>query len=377
MSAPRIAFGITTGVGAASYFRGLFSHLRSDGFMVTFLAQDEAGAREFAVGEGADFIPIVAERNPHLFKDVYTLAQLYRELKRGKFDIAVWGTPKVGLLGCIASRASRTRSVYVIHGLRYQGAEGVSRRVLQSLEKITIALANEVVAVGAEIAECVVSDRVAKTPPRLIWNGSANGVEAPDAVDREGAKQLLGVADAAFVVGFVGRVTGDKGILELLTAWRGFSRDKPDALLVVAGAREPDSYRGELASEIGSAQQVHWLGHYENPTDVYSAIDVLVLPSKREGLPAVVMEASAHGKPVITSNRPGVGEAVIDSVTGFVVDCGVSESLVARLNQLYGDGKLTERLGDNGRKHILRRYDRRVLHAKWSEFLKSAVEHSS
>lgn len=370
---PKVIFGITTGFGASSYFRGLFSRLRDDGFEVALLAQDEAGAREFAVGEGAEFLPICARREPSPVNDLQTLAQIYRILRGSKFDVAVWGTPKVGLLGCIASRATNIRSVYVIHGLRYQGAQGISRRVLQLLEKLTVTLADDVITVGAQIADCLVADRIVSSPPRMIWNGSANGVVAPGTVDEKGARQTLGINDDQFVVGFVGRVTGDKGIRELLEAWSLFASSKPNVELLVAGAREPDSFKGELASHIESAPKVVWLGHIDRPQLVYGAMDVLVLPSRREGLPAVVMEASAHGKPVIASDRPGVGEAVVDGVTGYVVDCRTTELLVDRLNCLYYDSALAKQLGANGKRHIVEKYDRAILHQKWSQYLKSVA----
>lgn len=374
MSAPRVIFGITTGVGASSYFRGLFSYLREDGFDVTFLAQDEAGAREFAEGEGATFRAITAEREPSPATDLRTFVDLCRALRSRSYSVAVWGTPKVGLLGCLASRVTGTRSVYVVHGLRYQGAVGIGRKLLGLAEKLTIFLADEVIAVGSEIAECLVADKITRNRPTLLAAGSANGVLAPERVDREGSRNQLIVPLNNFVVGFVGRLTHDKGVLELLEAWKVFAQDKEDVILLVAGAREPDSFEGDLGRAVKTVEKVKWLGHVENPSTVYSAMDVLVLPSKREGLPAVVMEASAHAKPVIASNRPGVGEAVEDGVTGFVVSCETPHAMVEKLELLYSSDQLGKELGANGRRHIIEKYGRSKVHAAWSSFLKVASE---
>ena len=172
------------------------------------------------------------------------------------------------------------------------------------------------------------------------------------------------------MAGFVGRVTADKGIQELLDSWARFIADKPNSVLVVAGLREPDSLAPPLSRIIAEARNVMWLGHIDNPSVLYSAIDVLVLPSRREGLPAVVLEASAHAVPVIASNRPGVGEAVRDGVTGFVVDCEHPEPLTRALNTLYADQALARKLGEAGRAHVADMYARTEVHQEWGRYLR-------
>ena len=370
---PRVLFGITTGVGAASYFRGLFQSLKGAEFEVVFVAQDEAGAGDFARSEGAQFEPIVAARRPHPLTDLGTLHQLGKILLRVKPDVAVWGTPKVGLLGCIASRLTGTTSVYVVHGLRYQGSTGLARRALMAFEYLTMRMANHVVSVGYEIGECLVEDGLLKNVPRVVNHGSANGIEPPRPVASGVARAELGLPQDSFLVGFVGRVTRDKGLMPLLRAWSRIENSKDELVLVVAGRREPDSFDPEFAELINSAKNVAWLGHVDDLVQVYSAIDCLVLPSFREGLPAVVLEAGAYGLPAVVSSCPGVSEAIVPGKTGLVVDVTRPEEISDRLLWLASNRMDAVLMGDNARDHVLRHYSRSDVHRWWSSFLFEVV----
>src|SRR5699024_4138566 len=101
---PKILFGVTTGIVVRSFFDGLLASLREENWQVSLLTTTEAQARDFAREEGVDFYAIKTVRNPSPVADLKTLASLMTALRSIRPDIAVWGTPKIGLLGVIASR---------------------------------------------------------------------------------------------------------------------------------------------------------------------------------------------------------------------------------------------------------------------------------
>lgn len=368
---PSIVFGVTTGIVVKSFFTGQLAMLRENGWDVTVLATAENGAREAAVGEGAEFVQIAAVRDTSPLRDLRTLIGLVRELHRRKPDLAVWGTPKIGLLGTIASRLTGGRSVYVLHGLRLETTRGHRRLLLSLTERIAARLADDVVAVGHDLRDQAVQlGLVAEDKVHVLGHGSANGVVV--APSEPGARRRLGLPEDVVVVGFVGRVTRDKGVIELLRVWPDVHR-RTGAHLAVAGMQEPDAMTEPITSLLGAAPALHYLGHRDDLADVYEALDVLVLPSHREGLPTVVLEASAHGVPCVVSDATGASEPVDDGASGLVVPVGDELALGEAIVQLCEDPETRARMGEAARSSVTRRYGRDVVHERWLRYYEASL----
>src|SRR5581483_5756464 len=177
-----------------------------------------------------------------------------------------------------------------------------------------------VVCVSPSLRARVIELRLAD-PARVtvIGLGSSNGVDAtrfePTPERERAARELrasLDIPADAPVVGFVGRLTRDKGVAELMSAWHDVAGACPTAWLLVIGDEEgadpiPDSAREALATAPHVAQ-VPWL---TDTAAAYLAMDVLVLPTYREGFPNVVLEAAAAGRPAVTTTATGAIDAVV------------------------------------------------------------------
>ena len=361
-----IVFGVTTGIVVKSFFTGQFDMLRDHGWDVTVITTAENDARGVTIAEGAEFVELSAVRDTSLLRDLRTLVALVRELRRRRPDLAVWGTPKVGLLGTIASRLTGGRSIYVLHGLRLETTSGSRRLLLSITERIAARLADDVVAVGQDLrrqAEELGLVRLGTV--HVLGHGSANGVASgPPA---PGARGRLGLPTDTLIMGFVGRVTRDKGIVELLRAWPEVHR-RTGAHLAIAGMQEPDASTEPMASLLKRSPALHYLGHINDLSDVYDALDVLVLPSHREGLPTVVLEASAHGVPCIVSDATGACEPVDDGITGIVVPVRDIQAIQEAMLRLCQDGEERERMGHAAQVSVMSRYGRHVVHEHWLRF---------
>lgn len=365
---PRVLFGVTTGIVARSFFEGMFRYLRTAGWQVVLVSPGDHGAVEFARTEGARHRVVPAQRNPSPIQDARTVVRLMRTLLTERPHVAVWGTPKIGLLGTLAGRLSRTPSVYVIHGLRYESATGVRRQVLRFMEKMACMLAREVITVGNDVL-AVAETAGILTPgkARVLGHGSANGYVA--STPRHGARARLGIGETDFVVGFVGRVTADKGVSELLEAWDQFRPSAPKSTLVIAGLTEADADREPLRSALASSAGTVFLGHVDDLSYVYSTLDVLVLPTYREGLPTVVLEAASYGVPSIVTDATGASEPVVDGKTGRVVPVGDVNSLAEALAEMRHDAAWRRQLGKAAQTHVSQRFDRTLVHRNWCEYL--------
>jgi glycosyltransferase involved in cell wall biosynthesis len=154
-----------------------------------------------------------------------------------------------------------------------------------------------------------------------------NGVRIPRAVGRE--------AEPAEVL-YAGRLSPEKGIRDLVEAAVGLN-------LVVAGD-------GPLRELVPDALG---LVPHDELERLYARAAIVVLPSYREGLPLAVIEAMAHGRPVVATAVGGIPDLVVDGETGLLVPPGDPKALRAALDRLLGDAELRRRMGQAGRKRII------------------------
>jgi len=316
-------------------------------------------------------------------RDTVALLRLVRLLLRLRPDIVDAHTPKGGLLGMIAaSLAAVPVRIYHVHGLRFTTARGLSRCVLRLTERVTCALATRVLCVSRSVADLALSDGVA--PPdrtAVLLGGSINGVDAtgrfsaPSLEEVAAARAALGLPASARVVGFVGRLVREKGLVELWRAWRTLRDELPDLRLVVVGPIEPqDPIPREVLASLSSDPRVLMAGLQWDTPRYFRAFDVLALPTYREGFPVVPLEAAAMRLPVVATRVPGCVDAVVDGVTGTLVPARDAASLTAALRAYLVDPELRRRHGDAARARVVRDFDQeRIWSALHLEYLEQAA----
>jgi glycosyltransferase involved in cell wall biosynthesis len=199
----------------------------------------------------------------------------------------------------------------------------------------------------------------------LLGGGSSNGVD----VDRfspgpSEVRDRLGIPPEAPVLGFVGRLTRDKGLPELIEAFDAILQAEPEAHLLLVGwfdAAE-DALSGDLRARIESHPGIHCTGFVDDTAPYYRAMDAMVLPSLREGFPNVVLEAAATGIPVITTVCTGSRDSVVPEVTGLLIPPGYPEAISEAVLALLRNPARRRRMGKAARVWVLENYaDRHVL----------------
>jgi glycosyltransferase involved in cell wall biosynthesis len=192
-------------------------------------------------------------------------------------------------------------------------------------------------------------------------NGSIGGIDArerfrpqPGGEDRRAIRGELGIDHAAPVIGFVGRIVADKGIEILASAWQRLARDFPTARLLLVGTEEArDDRLAPVLARLREDPRVHFTGWRSDTERWYRAMDLLLLPSFREGLGMVLLEAGAVGLPVVASAIPGCVDAVVDGVTGRLVAPGRADALAAAAAEYLRDEKLSAEHGAAARARVL------------------------
>lgn len=356
-----------TTIPATLYFlRGQPAYLRERGHHVTAVASPDVMLDRFGTEESVQTHAVPMTRAISPFRDLLSLSRLIRLFGRIHPDVVHAHTPKAGLLAMIAAAMTRVPlRVYHVHGLPLSTATGVKRALLSITERVACRLAHRVLCVSASVREQLVreglcpADRV--TVPRA---GSIGGVDSTDRFQparwRDEGRDLrnrLGIPASAPVLGFIGRVVREKGVDELAAAWALVEERVPGAHLIVVGPLEPhDPPSPEALHRLQADPRVHMVGTDWETPPYYAAMDVLTLPSYREGYPVVVLEASAMSVPVVATAVQGCVDAVVDGVSGTLVPPRDVEALAQAIERYMNNADLRSLHGEQARARVVADY---------------------
>jgi glycosyltransferase involved in cell wall biosynthesis len=341
--------------------------LRDAGFQVSLISSPGELLTTTAEREGVRFFAVPMRRAIAPIADVVSLLRLWRLLHRLKPEMVEFSTPKAGLLGTVAATMCGVQCrVYMLRGLKLETARGWKRVILLAAERLTSACASVVLCNSESLrAEAFALGIAPAEKLQLLGDGSSNGVDmvrfSPGPSEM---RERLGLSNDAHVVGFVGRLVRDKGVPELIEAFDSILRADPEAYLLLVGWFDlaEDALDCKLRSRIENHPRIHLTGFVDRTAPYYRAMDVMVLPTWREGFPNVVLEAAATGIPVITTESTGSRDSVVPEVTGLLIPPGYPDAICEAVLRLLRDPELRRRMGLAARAWVEAHYvNRRVL----------------
>jgi lipopolysaccharide/colanic/teichoic acid biosynthesis glycosyltransferase len=373
MSAKHILF-LRTSSMSFIFLRGHILQLRAAGYEVTCVSAPGAW-QHIAHEEGAHVIEVPLERQPNVLSDIGNLWRLWKIFRAIQPDLIHIGTPKAGLLGNIAAKLSGAPArIYCLMGLRFETLTGWKRRIVIGLEKTACALADSVVCVSRSLREQALTSGVGSIGKLVVLGeGSSNGVDLERfstasalSIEAQALRKQFQIGDHEFVIGFVGRLVRDKGVPELVEAFERVRRERPARLISVGAFEDGDPLSEELIRTILKNEAIRLIPFVENPAPIYHMMDVLVLPTHREGFPNVVLEAQACGKPVITTDATGAIDSIIDGTTGLMIPVGDPARLTNALLKIAADPDRAAAMGKAGRERVQKQFDQKVV---WDNLL--------
>lgn len=335
--------------------------LRRAGFRVLLVSSPGELLDATATRERVEPIAISMRREIAPLADLVSLVRLWLLIVRLRPDIVEFSTPKAGLLGTVAAMLCGVpHRVYMLRGLKCETGTGFKRRLLLAAEYLAATCAHEVLCNSESLRSHALTLGVArKRKLRLLGEGSSNGVDierfSPGPTD---VRERLAIPPEAKVIGFVGRLTRDKGLPELLEAFETIVRVVPSAHLLLVGwfdAAE-DALESDQRTHILRHPQIDCTGFVADTAPYYRAMDVLVLPTWREGFPNAVLEAAASGIPVVTTECTGSRDSVVPEVTGFLIPPGYPEAISEAVLKIIRVPTRKERMGRAARAWILEHY---------------------
>ncbi|WP_025739898.1 glycosyltransferase family 4 protein [Aquimarina pacifica] len=327
--------------------------------------------------EGVEVIPVEMTRKITPLQDLKAVYQLYKIFKKHKPDIVHSHTPKAGTLSMLAAKlAGIPHRLHTIAGLPLLEATGNKRKLLDVVEKITYSCATMIYPNSFGLEQIIIDNGYTKRNKlRVIANGSSNGIDTshfdPSLYSEEDNLSLrneLKIDPEDKVVVYVGRLVKDKGINELIAAFKKISQENSKVKLLLVGIRENhlDPLLPETEKEIDTNKSIVFAGWQNDVRPYFSISDILAFPSYREGFPNVVMQAAAMGLASIVTDINGCNEIITDGLNGKIIPVKNSEILYSSINELIDNKELRDTLASNARDSITSRYERKLV---WNAIL--------
>lgn len=301
-------------------------------------------------------------RGMHPLADLRAAFDLWVILRRERLDVLHTHNPKPGLYGRVLGRLAGVPVVAnTVHGLYATEDDRTSKRLLvYGLEAVAARFSDVELIQSREDFELLTRSRISpQHKTRLLGNGVDVARFRPEATGPDLRRQVregLGIAESDVVVGMVGRLVAEKGWMELFAAAAELGSGYT---YLAIGPEDPEKADAlpQAALEAAEENGVLLLGMRTDMVDLYSAMDIFVLPSYREGFPRAAMEAAASGLPVIATDIRGCREVVDDGVNGSLVPVGDADALAAAIEALGENPEQRTSMGAAGRQKAEAEFD--------------------
>jgi lipopolysaccharide/colanic/teichoic acid biosynthesis glycosyltransferase/glycosyltransferase involved in cell wall biosynthesis len=369
---PRVVFMTTSPKALRSFFQTQIRFLSSAGFGIQVISSPGDELEDCRWNLGLPMHAIRMHRRISPLADLAALVRLVLKLRQLRPAMVHTHTPKAGLLGMLAARlAGVPIRIYTINGLRFSTTSGLRRKILMAADKLGCALATDVFCVSRSLSQQAVALGVCSTSKvRTLGSGGSHGVDTGvfdpglfSSEDRRDTRARFSLPQDAVVLSYIGRLVRDKGIIELSAAWKVLREEFPTLRLLLCGPpEEEDPLPPETLRELQRDSRVCMTGVIRsNMAAIHAVTDICVLPSYREGLPNIALEAQAMRVPVVATRIPGTIDAVRGGVTGLLVAPRDPVDLARALRRLIQDGELRTQMGAAGREFVSQHFEERRL----------------
>ena len=358
----KICYVTTISMSIEAFFIPQLRYLAENGFDVTAVCSPDNGLQE-RLGKTVRYVPIPIPRGVSVFVTVKAIASLTKFFKMEQFDLIQYSTPNAAFCASIAAKCAgcKVRNYHMM-GFRYMGAAGLGRTILKNLDRMACNTSTHIECVSRSNLEWGIKEKLFPSGKAVVvWNGSSGGVDLKrfDCAKRDQwrkeIREELGFSADDFVFGFVGRICRDKGINELLEAF--FDLKGGAKLLAVGVVEDRGHLDAALFEKAKDSSDVLFHTFVEDIERYYAAMDVLVLPSYREGFGMAVAEAAAVGTPAIVSDIPGPRDVIEEGKTAVAIPSSDAKALLEAMIWYEKNKDKAKKMGMTGVEFIKSKFD--------------------
>lgn len=348
------------------FLRGQINYLGDQGYHTLVICSPGKEVDEFKRREKTHVKIIKMKRDISLFSDFISLINLIVFFMKYRPHIVNAGTPKAGLLVTLAAWLTRVPiRVYTIHGLRLETTQGLKRKILMFTEKIACYCSTKIIAVSPSLRNRVIQLGISTEDKIcILGSGSGNGINFSD-IDTNFEIKEERISEEDIVLGYVGRITKDKGVEDLLECFLNLTNNyKNIKLLILGDFEKEDAISNKSRTIIETHPNIIYKGFQNNPYPYYKLMDIFVFPTYREGFGNVSIEAAFMGLPVITTNATGAIDTVIDGKTGLIYEVGNVKQLEEKIEFLIRNPEIRKKMGIEGKKRVIKEFSSERI---WNE----------
>ena len=278
---------------------------------------ESAGIYTFSISAlGRD---ISASKEASSFKEIFSV------IRNKKPDILHLHSPKAAGLGALAGRLLRVKKiVYTVHGWAFNEDRPLYQKILIALFSwFTMILSHTTIVLSTREYNQACSFPFVTHKLKLV----PLGIKPPIFISVEGARdalaRLVGISIQDFnkkiVIGTIAELHPNKGLSYLFNAMTAVVKEYPSALCVVIGDGQDKAHLHQIIKEHKLEQNVFLLGYLDQASEYLKAFNVFVLPSLKEGLPYVILEAGCASLPVVSTTVGGIPELIEDMKSGILI----------------------------------------------------------
>lgn len=365
------------------FCKGMLKEL-SEKYEVIGISSPGKDLDEVAEREGVRVIAVPMDRHISIWNDCKSLWKMWRVFHKEKPTMVHSMTPKAGMICMVAAWLTKVPvRVHTFTGLVWPTSTGLKRKILKMTDRLTCACATHIIPEGEGVKNDLISGKITKRPLKVLGYGNVKGVDM-DYFSRtdEVMKAAEKVKDSRkFTYLFIGRIVRDKGVNELVEAFKKIYSQFPSSRLIMVGPDEEnlDPVSQETRSAISSYSDIITVGRKTGIEllGYYAAADCFVMPSYREGFPNTVLEAGAMGLPSVVTDINGSREIITEGVNGMIVPPQDADALYHAMLIMIQSNADRNLMASNARKMIAERFEqsfvRKCLYDYYDEILKDYV----
>jgi len=365
---------------AVPYFFGSqFKYLKSLGYDIHLICSPSEHLDKYASEQDIKYKEIPVTRSITPFIDLKSLIRICKYINDNKIQTIVGHTAKGSLLAVIAGRIMRVPQIIIFrHGIPYDRYKGIKKKLAICRTKMVSFLAHKIVCVSPSLAKLSLEINLNRPDKQFVLGkGTCGGINTeskfnPSRIDlnlKKDLKKSLSLTETDFVIGYCGRLSLDKGIVELLDSFEILQEKYPNKklkLLLVGMFDERNPLSRKDKKRILNNDDIKFTGYVKDDLEYYySLMKIAVLASYHEGFGMCMLEAQAMNVPVLTSSSIGCVDSIIENETGFYIN--IEPSDISSKIETYFNEQVRLKMGINARKFVVDNFDHKVI---WPEIVK-------